>query len=177
MEGGWEGRRVGAASKRIWSALRSTMMQFFQEQLPMRRGHKHEVQQQRHVCADVRGTPKEQLSQEQHQGQQGAQVQVLSAALPACGYPRRVHSLVTALITHGDGYRTRSNVHDTSGLAATYNEEHYKSGSSDGADVTRTFAARARVQYYSEHQYLRFEVPRRHARQHHNRAAFCDPSR
>ncbi|KAH8981167.1 hypothetical protein EDB92DRAFT_1898241 [Lactarius akahatsu] len=116
MEGGWEGRRVGAASKRIWSALRSTMMQFFQEQLPMRRGHKHEVQQQRHVCADVRGTPKEQLSQEQHQGQQGAQVQALSAALPACRYPRRVHSLVTALITHGDGYRTRSNVHDTRAL-------------------------------------------------------------
>ncbi|KAH8977218.1 hypothetical protein EDB92DRAFT_1919111 [Lactarius akahatsu] len=93
MEGGWEGKRVGAASKQIWSALRSTMMQFFQEQLPMRRGHKHEVQQQRHVRADVCGTPKEQLSQEQHQGQQGAQVQALSAALPACRYPRRVHSL------------------------------------------------------------------------------------
>ncbi|KAH8979256.1 hypothetical protein EDB92DRAFT_1905537, partial [Lactarius akahatsu] len=159
MHGGRLGGQEGWGCFKTNLHARNSMMQFFQEQLPMRRGHKHEVQQQRHVCADVRGTPKEQLSQEQHQGQQGAQT------LPACGYPRRVHSLVTALITHGDGYRTRSNVHDTSGLAATYNEEHYKSGSSDGADVTRTFAARTRVQYYSEHQYLRFEVPRRHARQ------------
>ncbi|KAH8978853.1 hypothetical protein EDB92DRAFT_1846740 [Lactarius akahatsu] len=124
MEGGWEGKRARFASKRIWSALISTftdpttqharrsVMQFFQEQLPMRRGHKHKAQQQRHVRADVRSTPEEQLSQEQHQGQQGAQVQALSAALPACGHPRRFHSLATALSTHGDGYRTRSDVHD-----------------------------------------------------------------